>query len=451
MFSNAPNILLVNPWIHDFAAYDFWARPLGLLSLASILRSHGFAVTYIDCLDRFHPRSSPQSATARSGRGPYLKTRIARPQGMEDVNRRFSRYGIKKKWLYDDLATVPEPALILVSSMMTYWYPGVQETIALIKDCFPDTPVILGGVYASLCYEHAVKHSGADRVYSGVCNAEVLNVVADVTGLPDRGIDIGLQFDSANLDSYPYPSWDIQRQIGFVPLLTSTGCPFACAYCASHYLNPSFQERSADTVVSEIIFWHQKYNIKDFVFYDDALLVNADQRAVPIMEKILNARLKLRFHTPNAIHIREITALTANLMFQVGFKTVRLGLESALFGDRQKLDNKVTADEFRRAVAHLKAAGFKKNQVGAYLLVGLPGQTLYSIESSIKLVKKSGVSPILAYYTPIPHTVLWDEAVNSSRYDLEADPVFTNNAIFPCQQKNFSWEVITYLKNLIAA
>ena len=451
MFSNAPNILLVNPWIHDFAAYDFWARPLGLLSLASILRSHGFAVTYIDCLDRFHPRSSPQSATARSGRGPYLKTRIARPQGMEDVNRRFSRYGIKKKWLYDDLATVPEPALILVSSMMTYWYPGVQETIALIKDCFPDTPVILGGVYASLCYEHAVKHSGADRVYSGVCNAEVLNVVADVTGLPDRGIDIGLQFDSANLDSYPYPSWDIQRQIGFVPLLTSTGCPFACAYCASHYLNPSFQERSADTVVSEIIFWHQKYNIKDFVFYDDALLVNADQRAVPIMEKILNARLKLRFHTPNAIHIREITALTANLMFQVGFKTVRLGLESALFGDRQKLDNKVTADEFRRAVAHLKAAGFKKNQVGAYLLVGLPGQTLYSIEASIKLVKQSGVSPILAYYTPIPHTVLWDEAVNSSRYDLEADPVFTNNAIFPCQQKNFSWEVITYLKNLIAA
>jgi len=451
LFSNAPNILLVNPWIHDFAAYDFWARPLGLLSLASILRSHGFAVTYIDCLDRFHPRSSPQSATARSGRGPYLKTRIARPQGMEDVNRRFSRYGIKKKWLYDDLATVPEPALILVSSMMTYWYPGVQETIALIKDCFPDTPVILGGVYASLCYEHAVKHSGADRVYSGVCNAEVLNVVADVTGLPDRGIDIGLQFDSANLDSYPYPSWDIQRQIGFVPLLTSTGCPFACAYCASHYLNPSFQERSADTVVSEIIFWHQKYNIKDFVFYDDALLVNADQRAVPIMEKILNARLKLRFHTPNAIHIREITALTANLMFQVGFKTVRLGLESALFGDRQKLDNKVTADEFRRAVAHLKAAGFKKNQVGAYLLVGLPGQTLHSIEASIKLVKKSGVSPILAYYTPIPHTVLWDEAVNSSRYDLEADPVFTNNAIFPCQQKNFSWEVITYLKNLIAA
>ena len=28
---HTPHILLVNPWIHDFAAYDFWAAPLGLL------------------------------------------------------------------------------------------------------------------------------------------------------------------------------------------------------------------------------------------------------------------------------------------------------------------------------------------------------------------------------------------------------------------------------------
>ena len=26
-----PRILLVNPWIHDFAAYDLWAKPLGLM------------------------------------------------------------------------------------------------------------------------------------------------------------------------------------------------------------------------------------------------------------------------------------------------------------------------------------------------------------------------------------------------------------------------------------
>lgn len=444
----APHILLVNPWIHDFAAYDFWARPMGLLSLASILRLHGFNVTYLDCLDRFHPRATPQSATARSGRGPYLKTRIDRPQGLEDVDRHFSRYGIKKKWFHDDLTAISEPALILVASMMTYWWPGVRETIGMIKDCFPHTPVLLGGVYASLCHAHAIRNSGADKVHRGVCNAEILKLVADVTGLNYRSTH--LQFDPTDIDAYPYPSWDLQRQIGFVPLLTSRGCPFACAYCASHYLNPSFQERSPNAIVSEIIFWHRNYHIRDFVFYDDALLVNSRKRAIPIMERIVDADLRLRFHTPNAIHIREVNAATAKLMFKVGFKTIRLGLESALFDDRKELDDKVTIEEFQRAVKHLHTAGFKQNQIGAYLLVGLPGQPLSSIEASINLVKQKGINPILAYYTPIPHTALWEKAVRSSRYDLEADPLFTNNAIFPCQDENFSWKVITHLKNLIA-
>jgi len=32
--SMSKNILLINPWIYDFAAYDFWMKPLGLLTLA---------------------------------------------------------------------------------------------------------------------------------------------------------------------------------------------------------------------------------------------------------------------------------------------------------------------------------------------------------------------------------------------------------------------------------
>jgi len=32
-----PLLLLINPWIYDFAAYDYFARPLGLLYLAGVL------------------------------------------------------------------------------------------------------------------------------------------------------------------------------------------------------------------------------------------------------------------------------------------------------------------------------------------------------------------------------------------------------------------------------
>jgi hypothetical protein len=50
------NVLLINPWIYDFTAYDFWLKPLGLLYIAALLGRHGsFRLSFIDCLDRFQP------------------------------------------------------------------------------------------------------------------------------------------------------------------------------------------------------------------------------------------------------------------------------------------------------------------------------------------------------------------------------------------------------------
>jgi len=59
------------------------------------------------------------------------------------------------------------PDIVLVTSMMTYWYPGVFEAIRIISDLLPGTPVVLGGNYATLCRDHAVQNSGADVVLPG--------------------------------------------------------------------------------------------------------------------------------------------------------------------------------------------------------------------------------------------------------------------------------------------
>jgi len=166
------------------------------------------------------------------------------------------------------------------------------------------------------------------------------------------------------------------------------------------------------------------------------------------LEEIIAAGIDIRFHTPNALHIREITRPLARLMSRAGFHTIRLGLETTAFERRQKMDRKVTEAEFNRTVGHLKAAGFSAGQVGAYLLAGLPGQDVTGVEASIAVVKQAGVTPVIAHYTPIPHTPMWNAAVAASRYDLASDPIFTNNAIFPCQSESFSWDVLTRLKNL---
>ncbi|NNL76204.1 MAG: radical SAM protein [Desulfobacterales bacterium] len=443
MTGDIPHILLVNPWIHDFAAYDFWAKPAGLLTIAAILRHHGLTVSYIDCLDRFHPRAPSSDPQLRYGRGPYLKTRIPKPSGLNDVSRNFSRYGIKPQWLNEDLLKSGRPDLVLVTSLMTYWYPGVRETIEMIRSVFPQAPIVLGGIYARLCHDHARKHSGADHVTAATAEKGLFALVKEFSGY-----SVTRAFHAGNLDSYPYPALDLQTRINYLPILTSRGCPFHCAYCASRLLEPELMRRSPESVIEEIKFWHKTYEINDFVLYDDAFLVDAENHAIPILEGILDADIKVRFHTPNAVHIRGISKRTARLMYKAGFTTLRLGLESVEFDHRQEIDRKVSDDEFKRAVKCLLEAGFDKNQVGAYLLVGLPGQKFSSIEYSIQTVKQIGITPVPAYYTPIPHTALWPKAVAASRYAIESDPIFTNNAIIPCSKEPFSWETISRIKEI---
>ncbi len=445
MNSDSPNILLINPWIHDFAAYDFWAKPLGLLYLASILRLYGCNITYIDCLNRFHPEISKNIYSKQDGRGSYLKTHIPKPDGLYDIPRNYSRYGILERWFRKDLLAVKNPDIVFITSHMTYWYPGVFETIKIVRETFPSVPVVLGGIYATLCHNHALKYSGADRVIAGAGEKAVIEIVKEYTGFSNS-----IEFDPDQLDSYPYPAFDLENKIIFIPLLSSKGCPFSCSYCASAYLNRQRMVRSPGSLIDEIMHWHKKYNVIDFALYDDAFLTDAKNHAIPALEEIIKKDIKVRFHTPNALHIREISDHTAKLMYKAGFETVRLGLETTLF-DKNRHDNKVSEFEFKQALMFLKEAGFSKKQIGAYLLAGLPGQDERIVVESIKEVTDSGITPIPVYYSPIPHTPLWGKAVHCSRYDLESDPIFTNNSILPCRKEGFSWEIISLLKNLASS
>jgi radical SAM superfamily enzyme YgiQ (UPF0313 family) len=442
--AKTPHILLVNPWIHDFAAYDVWAKPLGLLYLAALLRQRRLRVSLIDCLDRFHPTAPPQSVDARRGRGPYLKTLIAVPAPLSDIPRRYSRYGIDPKWFLADLARLDPPDLVLVTSQMTYWYPGVIETIAYIRSAYPEVPIWLGGIYATLCPEHARAHSGADRIFVGPFDKGFFEAL-------QGQLKLSLKIDSAYLSfqSWPLPALDLLYKIAYLPLLTGTGCPYRCAYCASGRLNPTFTRRTPQAVAAEITNWHGTCGVTDIALYDDAFLVDAQRHAVPLLEQVISMNLPVRFHTPNALHIRDIDAQTVQLLFKAGFVTLRLGLETAADNNRGRMDNKVTMREFKRAATHLQQAGFTREQVGAYLLVGLPYQRLDEVYRAIDIVKNAGITPILAYFSPIPHTAMWPAAVKTSRYDLQSDPIFTNNAIFPCWPQGFAWETISALKEHI--
>jgi hypothetical protein len=66
---NKPKILLVNPPIYDFDAYDFWIKPLGLLKIARILKGKGIPFLFFDFLDRFNPEFPSPLGKDPYGRG----------------------------------------------------------------------------------------------------------------------------------------------------------------------------------------------------------------------------------------------------------------------------------------------------------------------------------------------------------------------------------------------
>ena len=438
MKADPPHILCVNPWVHDFAAFDFWARPLGLFTIAAILRQNRVRVSFLDCMNRFHPRKTNPVKVYWDGRGPFDKTQIPLPRALDadlgHVSKKFTRYGALKEWIEQDLLAMDRPDLILVTSLMTYWATGVAETIALLKKIFPDVPVVLGGIYASLCETHARKYSGADQVITGPAEPVLADLVETYTGFTLNEIP-----DPADLDTTPFAALDLQDAIAYAPILTSRGCPF---------LEPRLRRRSPENVFQELCHWHNNFQVKNFAFYDDALLINPERYAFPLLERIIDEKMDIFFHTPNALHIREISAKAADLMFKAGFKTIRLGLETADFSSHRH-DIKVKRNEFFTAVDHLRTSGFAKDQLGAYLLCGMPDQNLDEVEASVNLVKGLGLTPVLAYYTPIPHTPMWADAVKNARFDITAHPALTNNSLFPCVRSQQDLDRISQLKKIV--
>lgn len=436
------NVLLINPWIYDFAAYDLWLTPLGLLSLAAFLEKNDYGVQLIDCLRHSGQASAAFRQLRRfpSGHGQFSKEILRKPLPLQSIPRNYNRYGISEAELRNHLKQISRPELILMTSMMTYWYPAVFDTIRILKQEIPGVLVILGGNYVTLCPQHA-QESGADLLVSGEGEPQLPVIMKQFLEN-----DIIFEVDPADLDSYPYPAYDLYEHQEQISIMTSRGCPFRCTYCASYLINPGYRRRDPIKVADEIEYWHEGYGVCHFSFYDDALLIDPDGMAIPLLEEIIRRGLNCQFHCPNGLHLREVTPKLARLMFTAGFRTIRFGFETADVQRQLNTGGKATTEHLERAVRYLQEAGYAPEDIGIYLLCGLPGQTAVEVQEAINHVKRCGARPVIAEYSPIPGTALWDASVESSPYPIAEEPLFHNNSLLACRNNLLTFEIYQDLK-----
>ena len=419
-----PRILLVNPPIYDFAAYDFWLKPYGLLSVAGQLRGQA-QMHLFDFLDRRHPFMTGREGlqSDRWDRGRFYNERIPLPAPLKVIPRYFRRFGLPRSLFREFLATDGPFDFALVQTMMTYWYPGVQEVIEDVRCSRPEARIVLGGNYATLCPDHADR-LGPDLVVAGT----------DLRPL--------WEFLQIAPDSGQPALWEAYEDLRVGVLKLSDGCPFRCSYCSVPQVYKHFAPRPSSRAFSELELLLTR-GARNVAFYDDALLFDAERVLEPFLREILRRGPRVNLHTPNALNARFLTAELADLMVRAGFKTFYLGFESVSQQWQQGTGGKVFSEELAHAVDHLLAAGADPMEITAYQIVGHPESDTQELEASMRFVQSLGIRGMLADFSPIPGTA--DGEACRRWIDLD-EPLMHNKTAFPVLRLGF--DEVNRLKDL---
>lgn len=402
-------ILLVNPPIYDFAAYDFWLKPYGMLSVAGFLRGRADFKIF-DYLDRLSPVMAGQQKYESDcwGRGRFYYQQIPAPPALDAIPRYFRRFGLPRKLFTEFLAEKGPFDFAMISTTMTYWYNGLEEVIEDVRLVWPQTKIVLGGNYVTLCRKHAQK-LGADLLVYG------------------RNLEPLWKYLGTSPDLQQSALWQVYNKLNVGVLKLSDGCPFNCTYCSVPEVYGKFKPRSLEHSLDELELLC-RLGVCNIAFYDDALLFEAERVLIPFLSEVMKRNLKVSFHSPNALNARFITGDLAKLMVKAGFKTFYLGFESASQQWQQRTGSKVFSEELQQAVRYLIAAGAEPSNITAYQILGHPHIDIQQLESSMHFVQSLGIRGMLADFSPIPGTP--DGEYCRKWVDLD-EPLMHNKTAFP--------------------
>lgn len=404
---NDKNILLVNPPIYDTQYWGHWSQPVGLLRVGSLLKKKGCDnLALIDCMQ------------------PIKKTRVPKKRmGIKkigDLETYWNHFGMLYDVLrekLDSLDSIPDE--IHVTSSMTYWWESTRDTISLIRECFPSSKILAGGIYPTLCPEHAEKNIGADIVVKG-----------EVYAASDMWTDLSLY----------------ERAPEYAIITSTRGCPFDCAYCAQRRLNKAgIRHRDPKDVVMEIEDKIDKFGIKEFAFYEDNLLVNKSHFE-RILDLIITKDLHLRLYAPEGVNPSLLDQNILNKMRKSGFRKIHLGFESVNSDMWMKWDRKhEKIEHFENAIKMCEKAGFKLRtpEINAFILYGAPGEKIEDIVSSILYVSHKVGSIVPMLFTPVPGSKIYEQ-YNGYFQERHLSLEDLNGKLFPFAEHN-GYKVSDYM------
>lgn len=220
-----------------------------------------------------------------------------------------------------------DPQVVYITSVFTYYAPYVKKAVDYSKKLFPNVPVVVGGVFASILPNVCKEYTGCDKVIQGIIN-ETENIPLNYGLLGEHESDFNYQI-----------------------IHTTRGCNRNCEYCCGHLFEKYSYKKSIKNEITH----------KKIMFYDNNLLSN------PYIEDILNELIDLKekriiteCEARVGLDYRIINKKPhlAKLLKKANFKNIKIAWDSDLSYQT----------EIKTCINHLTSSGFRSLDIGVYML-----------------------------------------------------------------------------------
>ncbi|HEW79880.1 MAG TPA: methyltransferase domain-containing protein [Phycisphaerales bacterium] len=314
-------------------------------------------------------------------------------------------------------------------TMNTFQAKAGMDLAKVIKQHNSDIKIIIGGSHPSaLRNQVLLDYPEIDVACIGESEetvvelAEVIdnnNDLADIAGISYRVK--GNVYDNPtrpliqNLDSIPYPAYDLSGNLDRYPgaqpvlkppsmhIMASRGCPYNCIFCTKCVWGNSVRFRSSEKVVDEVEFLHDSYGINEIFFQDDTMNVNR-KWFFAICDEIIKRGLnrEMAFKTPFRVNSKLVDLELLQKAKDAGFHMIFYGVESGNQNVLNIIKKGIKVEEIKRAFVLTHKVGIKT--IAAFM-IGNIGDTADTVKDSIALAKKIK-SEVCGFSiaTPLPGT-----------------------------------------------